>query len=438
MTTGASSETQEVESVRREVREWLAAHWKPGLATRTFMEQVVDAGWAQPDWPQDLYGRGVSKDAAAAVIEEFARAGAPRGSIAAAGIAANAIRAFATSDELRHHVLPKLLTGEYRTCLLYSEPGAGSDLGGLQTRADRDGSEWIVNGQKVWTSGARTATHGLLAARTNWEVPKHRGITYFLLPMPQPGVEVRPIKQMTGHQTFNEVFFTDARVPDSLRISEVDDGWRVLNAALAVERMVMGGGLERSAARQGESTASPEGSTASSANGDATGTATAPAEGDGSSAPEVRIRPVDLVALANEAGRGGDPVIRQAIARMHALRRISGWNAARAEGSTDMSVAVVLKLSMSEILHGSARIHAQLLGTEAMLTGRQSPQGEIANQTGMWAFINSIGGGSDQIQRNLIGERVLGLPHDPSADRDLPFRDVRKASGVRPLGQVQT
>ena len=149
---------------------------------------------------------------------------------------------------------------------------------------------------------------------------------------------------------------------------------------------------------------------------------------------EVRTRPVDLVALANELGRGGDPVFRQAIARMHALRRISRWNAERAEGSADMSVAAVLKLSMSDILHGSARIHAQLLGTEAMLTGQQSPQGEIANQTGMWAFINSIGGGSDQIQRNLIGERVLGLPHDPSVDREIPFRDVRKASGVRALG----
>ena len=395
------------------------------------MEAVLDAGWAQPDWPRDLFGRGVSKAAAAAVVDEFARAGAPRGSIAAAGIAANAIKAFATSDTLRDHVLPRLLTGEYRTCLLYSEPGAGSDLGGLQTRADRDGSEWIVNGQKVWTSGARTATHGLLAARTNWDVPKHRGITYFLLPMQQPGVEVRPIKQMTGHQTFNEVFFTDARVPDSLRISEVDDGWRVLNAALAVERMVMGGGLERSAAREADTTSSPEAGTTSPP---AAGTSP---EAPAGPAPEVRIQPVDLVAVANQTGRGGDPVIRQAIARMHALRRISRWNAARAEGSTDMSVAIVLKLSMSEILHGSARIHAQLLGTEAMLTGRESAQGEIANQTGMWAFINSIGGGSDQIQRNLIGERVLGLPHDPSVDRDVAFRDVRKASGVRPLGRDQ-
>ena len=125
-------------------------------------------------------------------------------------------------------MLRHLLAGEYHICLLYSEPGAGSDLAAVQTRADRDGEEWVVNGQKVWTSGALQATHGLLVARTNWDVPKRRGITYFLLPMDQDGVEVRPIKQMTGHSSFNEVFLTNARVPDSLRISALDDGWRVL------------------------------------------------------------------------------------------------------------------------------------------------------------------------------------------------------------------
>ncbi len=419
MSARTSAGSRDVATLRGEARQWLVDHWQPGRDPLTFMAEVVDAGWAHPEWPTDFYGRGASEEAATAVIEEFARAEAPRGGIAAASIAADAIKAFATSDELRGPVVRKLLTGEYRTCLLYSEPGAGSDIAGLQTRADRDGAEWIVNGQKVWTSGAMTATHGLLAARTNWDVPKHKGITYFLLPMRQPGVEVRPIKQMTGHQTFNEVFFNDARLPDSLRISEVNDGWRVLNSALAVERMMMGGGLERGSATRDR---------------DAAAAATPNPQQPGS---EVRTRPVDLVALANELGRGGDPVLRQAIARMHALRRISRWNAERAEGSADMSVAAVLKLSMSDILHGSARIHAQLLGTEAMLTGQQSPQGEVANQTGMWAFINSIGGGSDQIQRNLIGERVLGLPHDPSVDREIPFRDVRKASGVRSLSLTE-
>ncbi len=322
-------------------------------------------------------------------------------------IAITAIRDFAESADLRGPVLRNLLTGDYHICLLYSEPGAGSDLAAVQTRADRDGEEWVVNGQKVWTSGAMQATHGLLVARTNWDVPKRRGITYFLLPMDQDGVEIRPIKQMTGHANFNEVFLTNARVPDSLRISALDDGWRVLQTALAVERMGMGGGLRRPAAR---------------------------ADGAGGQEPPGRLSgPADLVTVANQTGRSTDPVMRQAIARIHALRRIGGWNAERAHGESDMSIATVLKLAMSTVLHDSARIHAQLLGQQAMLVAGGSQAGEQANQEAMWSFVNSIGGGSDQIQRNLIAERVLGLPHDPTVDHNIPFREARKGVAVRPL-----
>jgi alkylation response protein AidB-like acyl-CoA dehydrogenase len=322
-------------------------------------------------------------------------------------IAITAIRDFAESADLRGPVLHNLLTGDYHICLLYSEPGAGSDLAAVQTRADRDGEEWVVNGQKVWTSGALQATHGLLVARTNWDVPKRRGITYFLLPMDQDGVEIRPIKQMTGHANFNEVFLTNARVPDSLRISAPDDGWRVLQTALAVERMGMGGGLRRPAAR---------------------------ADGAGGQEPPGRLSgPADLVTVANQTGRSTDPVMRQAIARIHALRRIGGWNAERAHGESDMSIATVLKLAMSTVLHDSARLHAQLLGQQAMLVAGGSQAGEQANQEAMWSFVNSIGGGSDQIQRNLIAERVLGLPHDPTVDHNIPFREARKGVAVRPL-----
>jgi alkylation response protein AidB-like acyl-CoA dehydrogenase len=191
-------------------------------------------------------------------------------------------------------------------------------------------------------------------------------------------------------------------VADALRVSALNDGWRVLNSALAVERMQMGGAI--------------------------------PTRGrDAASRPEVRNQAVDLVAVAKATGRSDDPAIRQEIARIHALRRINRWNAERAEGESDMRTATVLKLAMSDILHGSARVHAQLLGTESMLVGPASQAGDDANQTGMWAFINSIGGGSDQIQRNIIAERVLGLPHDPAVDRDVPFRDVRKAEAVRRL-----
>jgi alkylation response protein AidB-like acyl-CoA dehydrogenase len=211
---------------------------------------------------------------------------------------------------------------------------------------------------------------------------------------------------MTGHASFNEVFMTSARVPDALRISGLNDGWRVLQTALAVERMAMGGGLWRE-----------------------------PATGQQSTGPAIPMRgPAGLVAIARRTGRHTDPVIRQQIARVHALRRIGAWNAERAQGESDMRVATVLKLAMSEVLHTSARIHTQLIGQEALLVGESSADGEHASQEAMWSFINSIGGGSDQIQRNLIAERVLGLPHDPSPDHDLPFREVRKARAVRPLG----
>ena len=402
MTEEITVDQRQAARVRAEVQQWLSEHWSPGQDLQLFTEEWVDAGWARPSWPREVFGRDLPEELAPVVAEEFTAAGAPVPDTSTSAIAANAIKDFAESAELRGPVLRKLLTGEYRTCLLYSEPGAGSDLAAVQTRADRDGEEWVVNGQKVWTSGGRQATHGLLAARTNWDVPKRRGITYFLLPMRQDGVEIRPIKQMTGQANFNEVFFTNARVPDSLRISAVEDGWRVLQTALAVERMMMGGGIRRAPAQNGRG-------------------------------EEPATRPADLVRIANQTGHNSDPVMRQEIARIHALRRIGAWNAERAHGESDMSIATVLKLAMSTVLHGSARIHTQLLGPESMLVAGDggSPQGDRANQEAMWSFINSIGGGSDQIQRNLIAERVLGLPHDPSVDHNIPFREARKAEAVR-------
>jgi alkylation response protein AidB-like acyl-CoA dehydrogenase len=414
MTEEVAQDERLAARVRSEVSEWLSGHWSAGMDRGQFLQDAVDAGWARPSWPRDAFGRGLPEEVTPVIAAEFRAVGAPVPGVISGGIdaalspiAVTAIRDFAESPKLRGPVLRELLTSGYHICLLYSEPGAGSDLAAVQTRADRDGDEWVVNGQKVWTSGAREATHGLLVARTNWDVPKRRGITYFLLPMRQDGVEVRPIKQMTGHSSFNEVFLTNARVADSLRISALDDGWRVLQTALAVERMGMGGGLRRPAARDG---------------------------GAGGEEPAGRLSgPADLVKIANQRGRNGDAVMRQEIARIHGLRRIGAWNAERAHGEADMSIATVLKLSMSAVLHGSARIHGQLLGQEAMLVEGGSEAGEHANQEAMWSFVNSIGGGSDQIQRNLIAERVLGLPHDPSADHNIPFREARKAQAVRPL-----
>ena len=400
----------QADTVRDEVRSWLAEHWTAGKNRQQFIEEVVDAGWALPSFPRDLYGRDLPPSADKVVVEEFTAAGAPLPF--ALPIATEVIRAHGATDELKA-VVRDLLFGA-RGCLLYSEPGAGSDLASLQTRADRHGDEWVVNGQKVWTSGAVGAMYGLLAARTDWDVPKHKGITFFVCPMNQPGVEIRPIKQINRGSGFNEVFLTDARVPDALRIGNVNDGWRVLQTALAVERMIMGEGNVRQRMRLAE----------------VGGERTDASEAEAAAA----FGPVDLVALARDKGRNGEGAIRQAIARMHALQRIQQWNAQRAAGMADMRLAAILKLAQSEILHGSARIHAMLLGPEALLWEDSSSAGEHVNQNALGAFVNSIGGGSDQIQRNIIGERVLGLPRDPAVDLDVPFKDVRKAEAFRRLG----
>ena len=400
----------QADTVRDEVRSWLAEHWTAGTDRQQFIEDVVAAGWALPSFPRDLYGRDLPPGADKVVVEEFTAAGAPLPY--AFPIATEVIRAHGATEELKA-VVRDLLFGA-RCCLLYSEPGAGSDLASLQTRADRHGDAWIVNGQKVWTSGAVGTTYGLLAARTDWDVPKHKGISFFVCPMNQPGVEIRPIKQINRGSGFNEVFLTDARVPDALRIGNVNDGWRVLQTALAVERMIMGEGNVRQRMRLAE----------------VGGERTDASEAEAAAA----FGPVDLVALARDKGRNGEGAIRQAIARMHALQRIQQWNAQRAAGMADMRLAAILKLAQSEILHGSARIHAMLLGPEALLWEDSSSAGEHVNQNALGAFVNSIGGGSDQIQRNIIGERVLGLPRDPAVDLDVPFKDVRKAEAFRRLG----
>lgn len=229
-------------SLADDVRSWLAANWQ-GTDDAVWRARVVQAGWAAPTWPSDCFGRGLSRDDANTVALEFRTAGAPGAGVETQGytaLAGNTIIEFG-SDELKRTVLPRFLSGEWRRgCLLYSEPGNGSDLAGLQTRAERDGDVFVVNGQKIWTTGGHEAQCALLLARTDWDVPKHAGISFFIIPMDLPGIEVRPIRQMTGESDFNEVFLTDVRVPVSALIGRLNDGWRVLQTALKEERRTMG------------------------------------------------------------------------------------------------------------------------------------------------------------------------------------------------------
>jgi alkylation response protein AidB-like acyl-CoA dehydrogenase len=392
------------DDLREEVRSWLAANWAPGEkgraaagapvgATQAWLAKVVDARWAVPRWPREWYGRELD-DARARIIErEFAAVGAPGAGQDRSNLWANTALAYATPS-FKARIVPALLKGEVGMCLLYSEPGAGSDLAGVRTRAERHGDHFVVNGQKVWTSMAADADYGMLIARTDWDVPKHKGLSFFFLPMKQSGVEVRPLRQITDEAHFNEVFLTDAIAPAENLLGPPGGGWGVLLTALAYERSVMGEG----------------------------------ARGPRSGAPGPGGE-TNLIELAREAGRLGDPALRQDIARVTAYTVLNRLNTARAKADllqgTSSPIMSLGKLAMSRILHEEARVRTAILGAESLLEGPDHPRAEDANFLTLNAYFTSIGGGTDQIQRNIIGERVLGLPKEPEVDRDVPFRQVR-------------
>jgi alkylation response protein AidB-like acyl-CoA dehydrogenase len=399
------------ETLRQEAAEWLATNWS-GDRSDAFIEKVIDAKLAAPSWPVEWFGRGVSPDAGQVVAQEFAKVGAPGAGQDITNLWANTVLAFG-SDALRTEQIRDLMLGRTNMCLLYSEPGAGSDLAGIQTKAERDGDEWIINGQKVWTSGGRNADFAFLIARTDWDVPKHRGISFFFLPMKQPGVEVRALRQATGDSRFNEVFLTDARVSQANMLGDLGQGWSVLQTALAYERAVMG-----------ESTRRRKQKDPQKANNDAVRSAD-----DEASAP---IPDLSLVDLAQATGRNTDLVIRQQLMALHSLVQVNKWNGQRAkaelEQGTSSSIVSLGKLAMSRILHTAGSLQAELLGAEAMIGGTDSARSADATYAMLNAFFTSIGGGTDQIQRNIIGERVLGLPREPEVDKGVAFREVRKAS----------
>ena len=392
-----------------EAQDWLDEHRDALADRRAFLEQLVDAGWAAPSWPADSFGRGLSPAVARATDEVFRRAGVTGWGQDVTNLWAATIISWARPG-LRQGVLRDLLLGDVNMCLLYSEPGAGSDLASVQTRAVRDGDEWVINGQKVWTSAGRQADYALLIARTDLDQPKHRGMTFFFLPMKQDGVEVRPLRQATGDARFNEVFLTDARVPDENMLGEYNGGWWVLTSALAYERAAMGGSQRRTQ----QST-------------DAVRTSDSEA-----SAP---VPDLTLVELAQARGVAGDPGIRQDLMRLHAWRTLNEWNNRRAkaalEQGTSSPVVSLGKLAMSRMLHFGGSLQARILGAEGMLGGDGYPDAADATYSMLNAFFTSIGGGTDQIQRNIIGERILGLPKEPEVDKGVPFREVRTAGTAR-------
>jgi alkylation response protein AidB-like acyl-CoA dehydrogenase len=314
MADTASAPTSD-DQLREEVAAWLAANWDPSMRARMRVEggyggepgpysawlaKVVEARWAVPRWQTAWFGRGLKDDQARIIEREFARVGAPGAGQDRTNLWANTLLARGT-EALKAKLVGPLLRNEVGMCLLYSEPGAGSDLAGVRTRAERRGDHFVVNGQKVWTSSAAAADYGMLIARTDWDAPKHSGISFLFCPMKQSGVEVRPLRQITNESHFNEVFLTDVIIPEENLLGDLNGGWGVLQTALAYERSVMGEG----------------------ARGPRSGVAEAKNE-------------EPLIALAREAGALGDPLIRQDIAQVIAYKTLNALNTARAK--TDLAV----------------------------------------------------------------------------------------------------
>jgi alkylation response protein AidB-like acyl-CoA dehydrogenase len=427
-----------IAEVQSELRAWVAANWDPGLSLARWRELLADSGWASPAWPRDWCGRDLPPAAAAVVAAVLAAEGVP-GPPEGVGVAlaAPVIIEYAP-DELKRRLIRATVTGELTWCQLFSEPGAGSDLAGLASRAEPDGDDgdggWLVTGQKVWSTGAATADFGLLLARTDPAVPKHAGISCFALPMRQPGVEVRPLRQMNGHASFNEVFLDAARVPPGHLIGAPGAGWRVARATLARERR-----LAASRPAPGPAPKKTPAEQPGRAWQEAIAERTAAAEPH-KWYPQRAGRPDLVVPRAQAEGKAADPVIRQEIAKLIELAWTARWTAdraaaARAAGQPPGPEGSLGKLASTRIARQAARVHAMIGGPHAMLTGPDSPLGGVVAEIILSVPAISIAGGTDEIQRTIIAERILGLPREPDADRDVPFRD--RASGIRPAGRGQ-
>lgn len=408
------------EDIVTAVNKWIDDHWDPQLSLRQWREILVDGGWATPQWPSQFYGRDFTLAQSAIVSRVFAERGVvPVAQGGPGRLAAETILAMGNDDQKSRYLRP-ILTGEHSWCQLFSEPGSGSDLAGLSTKAELKDGTWIVNGQKVWNTSAHHADFGILVARTDFDLPKHQGISFFLINMRQPGVEVRPLKQMNGHASFNEVFMTDAEVAAADLVGGEGNGWQVAKTTLSYERRLGGVGRSNPGRQSGDGRTYAE------------------------YAEEVRIANepytwypqrqgrVDLaLPRALETGAIKDPVVRQELAKLLSMAKgaalsLQAAEAQRKSGSNELVPAGSIgKLSASVIARQAAHVHTLISGADAMRSGPDSAEEGMVAEVLISVPAISIAGGTDEIQRNIISERVLGMPTETRMDTG-PFRDIKR------------
>ncbi len=399
--------TPEQEALQQAISTFLDAHPVPDpedrAADRAFREARFDAGLAVVNFAEGHGGQGLDASLQGLVEERFDQAGAAdhtARNVIGLGMALPTIHAHGTPEQRARYLRP-CFSGEEIWCQLFSEPGAGSDLAALATRAVRDGDDFVVNGQKIWTSLGHVARFGLLLARTDPDVPKHKGLTYFLLDMTSPGVEVRPLRQLTGEAEFNEVYFTDVRVPAGQVLGEVGGGWRVAMTTLANERVSLG-------ARPAERGTGPIG---------------------------------QLMAVYREAARAGrtDAATTEQVMLLWTraeAARLTNARAAAQTGREPGPEGSIAKLQMAELNKAIYEVCVNLSGPAGLLIDHYdeiAPDfasvhgGADVRKAYLRSLANSIEGGTSEVLRNILGERVLGLPGEPRVDRDIPWKDVPRS-----------
>ncbi|MEX2293059.1 MAG: acyl-CoA dehydrogenase family protein [Acidimicrobiales bacterium] len=410
-----SVERESVEDFRLRARGWLADNMLPvpdeipergrdgrRVVERSLQRKLFDGGFAGICFPAEYGGQGLSPEHQDAFTQESLPYDMPSSlNVPTLGILAATLVDYGSHEQKTRH-LPAILRGEELWVQFLSEPSGGSDLAGCLTRADRDGDVFIMNGSKIWSSGAAESDYAMCLARTNWDVPKHRGLTMFIVKIHQPGIQVEQIRQVDGSMEFCQEFFDDVAIPASDVIGEVDDGWTVANRLLVHERNAVGGGSKYTSGR---------------------------ADGHHSSSDEN-----PHVAMAGAAGRTQDGHVRQIVAEAH-IRQIVGEQLIKriTQGVTIGEMAPpassILKLYTATNVMRRYEIGLELAGEGAAAWPAGSDTvGRRLGEISLWRQGISLGGGSNEIQRNIISERVLGMPREFAADRDVPYRDVPRGA----------
>jgi alkylation response protein AidB-like acyl-CoA dehydrogenase len=414
-------------SIAEDAPAWIAANWDPELTLAEWWDRLWESGYAYPAWPAGLGGFAASAAETRKVTTALGAAGvigAPSGN--GPNMGGPTLIAHATAEQ-QQRFLPPMGRGRQQWCQLFSEPGAGSDLASLATKAERDGEEFVVTGQKVWNSKADVSEWGMLLARTNPDVPKHRGLSFIMIDMRQPGVEVRPLVQMNGAAEFCEVFLTEARARVADVIGPLDDGWNVARTTLTHERAsaaagrgrgvvtVLAGSIEGPLDRPvGELAAAAQRATA-----------------DPAKRGELLLNSRTMIQLAKEFGADHDAARLDQVMRYYIHSEVYRLNGQRARDQARTAQRgpdpSMMKLDLAMLAHESRDLSLSLVGAEGMLVGDDAADHGRVQRAALSAFVPSLGGGTNEIQRNIIAERTLGLPREPGSDNEVPFRELRRS-----------